>query len=267
MKRLALVWPVLAFCADLVAQANPEPGRGLQNQKSTVADEDLPGRLAASHIRMGKRMSDSQNGLITITGAISDDAGTRQAQLSIQSTGHMLYRENAGRALAFNASGFQKANGNPNQEDDALFESLFAHFPDSVFLQASNGGSFRRLGSHFRADGSSGGGYVGPYWTIFAFSPKQRADVPASKALQQDLFIAVDDLTDLVAEIRVVSESPGGLQRIPQVIQTQFLDWKQYGDQWFPGRIVRLVNGKQAVSFQVQQATVSATVAAQTFVP
>jgi hypothetical protein len=143
-------------------------------------------------------------------------------------------------------------------------ESLLAHFPDMVYLQIATGGTLRRVGSHFRADNSTGGIYTGPYWTVFAFSPFARPGLTSGKALQQQLFIAIDENTGFIAEIKTAVNS-GPKQQ--QVNQTQFSNWTQQGDQWFPGKITRLESGKQVLSFQAQQAAVGPASATTTFKP
>jgi hypothetical protein len=177
----------------------------------------------------------------------------------------MAYRENQGHSVIFNDNGFQGNAGAPGLSDDPIMESLLAHFPDAICLQVASGGSYRRIGSHFRADGSKGGAYTGPYWTVLAFSPRSRPGLAKGRALQQEIFIAIDEKTGLIAEIRAVV-SPGPKQP-PQITQTQFSGWAQKAGQWFPAKIVRLENGKQTLSFQLQQATVGVAAAATTFVP
>ncbi len=103
-----------------------------------------------------------------------------------------------------------------------------------VCLQVATGGSYRRIGNHFRTDSSRGGNYTGSYWTLLAFSPKVRQGLVADKALQQELFIAVDEKTGFIAEVKTVVTS-GTKQQ--QVNQTQFTSWTQQSGQWYPATI------------------------------
>jgi hypothetical protein len=52
-----------------------------------------------------------------------------------------------------------------------------------------------------------------------------------------------------------------------KVTQTQFSNWIQQESQWFPGKIVRLENGTQTLSFQTQQASVGLALGASAFQP
>jgi hypothetical protein len=250
--------------SPLIGQGNSSTSTGwLLNQATLIGLGDIPSHLAMSLEHSGARMMSAAKAQMTINGTVTDGKGSRSAQIVIQAPGYMSYREGQGRAVVFNGNAFQATSGAPSAGDDPVMESLLAHFPDAVCLQAATGGSYRRLGTHFRPDGSKGGSYTGPYWTILAFSPRTRQGLPRGKALQQDLFVAIDEQTGLISEIRVVSKT--GSQQ--QVIQTQFTAWTQQGDQWFPGKITRLENGKQTLSFQLQQASVGTAVPTTVFIP
>ena len=187
--------------------------------------------------------------------------------LTIQAPGYLSYREGQGRAVVLNDSGVQAKGAVAAGDDDAVMETLLGHFPDTVCLQAATGGSLRRIGGHFRADNSTGSNYTGPYWTILAFSPSPRKGLAAGKALQQELFIAIDEATGFIAEVRTVVNTGPASRTVQQVNQTQFSNWFQQGDQWFPGKITRLESGKQTLSFQVQQAAVGTAAAVSAFIP
>jgi hypothetical protein len=122
----------------------------------------------------------------------------------------------------------------------------------------------RRLGSHFRTDDGKTPGYTGPYWTVYAFSPKNRSGLAQGKALQEQVFIAVDEKTGLIGDIRTVINSAPQVQ---SVTQTQFSSWVQQSGQWFPGKIVRLENGAQTLSFQTTQVSVGPALSLTAFQP
>lgn len=244
---------VMVLPAQGTTSGSPAPAGWLLNKGNLILPGDLPRPLATAVEQSGNRMMSADKALITLTGTVTDSHGSRAAQISIQAPGYLVYREGQSRAVAFNDSGVQSSAGAATPDDDAVMESMLAHFPDTVCLQVATGGSLRRIGSHFRADNSRGGTYTGPYWTLLAFSPSKRQGLAAGKALQQELFIAIDEKTGFIAEVKTaVNSSP--TQR--KVNQTQFSNWIQQGDQWFPGKITRLENGIQVLSFQMQQAAV-----------
>jgi hypothetical protein len=230
---------------------------------SLIRPGDLPPHLQTSLEQTGSRMMSADKAQITLAGTASDSHGPRPAQITIQAPGYLIYRDGQNRAVAFNDSGIQSSDGAETPGDDAILESLLAHFPDTVCLQVATGGGYRRIGSHFRTDNSQGEGYTGPYWTVLAFSPGKRPGLTTGKALQQELFIAIDEATGFIAEVKTVVNS--GPQQ--QVNQTQFANWTQQGDQWFPGTITRLENGTQVLSFKVQQAAVGPAAAITIFNP
>ncbi len=243
--------------------AAPPPG-WLLNHGSLILPGDLPSHLATSLEQTGARMMSADKAQITLTGTVTDGQGSRPAQFTIQAPGYLVYREGQSRAIAFDGNGTQSIAGALTSDDEAVMESLLAHFPDMVCLQVATGGGYRRVGSHFRTDNSKGGNYTGAYWTLLAFSPRKRQGLTAGKALQQELFIAIDERTGFIAEVRT-AVSTGPKQQ--QVNETQFTNWTQQGDQWFPGKISRLESGKQVLSFQVQQAAVGPAGPPTMFVP
>jgi hypothetical protein len=149
-------------------------------------------------------------------------------------------------------------------DDERVEESLFAHLPDAVFLQLATSGGTRRVGRNFRTDNGTTPNYAGPYWTLYAYAPAGRAGLNWGGALQQSFFIALDQSTGLISEIRVVSQSPTTAQ---SVTQTKFNKWFQQSGQWFPGEIVRFENGTQVLTFETQQGTAGGQMATSSFTP
>jgi hypothetical protein len=182
----------------------------------------------------------------------------------VQAPGYLAYREGSTRAITYNGSQFSTQSGSLSASDEQVAQSFLAHFPDTVFLQFSAGGSWRRIGNRFRNTAGNSSTYTGPYWTLWAFSPRNRAGLTTGQALQQQIFIAVNEKTGLVDEVRVVTNTA---PKVQTVIETQFNNWAQSGGQWYPGEIVRLEDGKQVLSFQAQGFAVGAAVATSTFQP
>jgi hypothetical protein len=235
----------------------------LSNHGALLLPGDLPPHLAIAHANQGARMMAAEMASVTLTGTVTDSRGTHSAQIVVAAPGYFAYRETSGRTVTFNENGFQ-APGGLSALDDPLIESLLAHLPDAVFLQVASGGAYRRIGSHFRPDGGTTLGYSGPFWSMLAFSPRSRPGLGRGKALQQELFIAVDESTGLLAEVRVVVKTGGQLQ----VTQTDFQNWKEVQPgQWFPATIARYENKIQTLVFQLQGAVVSAAPPASAYVP
>jgi hypothetical protein len=266
-SRLGLILLIalgaLSYLSAQQANTPPDNQGWLANKTDLIAPGDLPRHLEVHLQYSGGRMMSADKALLALTGTVTDDKGARPAQILIQAPGYLSYREGNGHSVVFNGNGFQGNAGPPGQSDESVMESLLAHFPDTVCLQVATGGNLRRLGSHFRPDGSKAANYSGPFWTILAFSPQPRNGLAKGKALQQELFIALDESTGLMAEVRTVN----GTGTKQQVVQTQFTAWTHQGDQWYPGRITRLENGKQTLAFQLQQASVGAAGAVTAFVP
>ena len=130
-------------------------------------------------------------------------------------------------------------------------ESLVAHSPSVMFLEVARGAALQRIGSHFRADASKGAGYRGPYYTVYAFSPIGRPGVSKGSALQQNLFLAFDENTGFLSEVRLVPPRPS-----TNVVQTQFSNWTESNGQKYPGTITRFESGKQVLQFTVEQISV-----------
>jgi hypothetical protein len=239
-------------------------GGSLTNGGFLIRPQDLLPALADSLQAMGSRMTSPDKAQITLAGTVTDGSGSRAAQIIVQAPGYFSYREGQSRAITFDGTHFQTNSGQPTAADEPVLESLRANLPDAVYLQLANGGGLRRIGSHFRTDDGKSKQYLGPTWTVFAFSPKVRPGLGPEAALKQPLFIAIDEQTGLMSDVRVVLNLGSGQQA---VTQTQFSNWIQQGNQWIPGRIVRLENGKPTLSFQTQQATVGAALAPLAFQP
>lgn len=269
-KRIAVA---VAFATALLAASvgraraqavSNTPTFSLANGTSFIAPTDLPPALGAALQQMGGRMTNATTAAITLIGTVTDSKGSRAAQITVQAPGYLSYSEGTTRILTFNGIQLQTNSGQPTTSDEAVFESLLANLPDAMFLQLATGGSVRRLGSHFRADNGKTPGYTGPYWTMYAFSPRNRSGLTQGKALQEQVFIAVDEKTGLVDDIRtVVNTSP----QVQSVTQTEFSNWMQQGSQWFPGKIVRLEDGTQTLSFQTTQASVGPALSLTAFQP
>jgi hypothetical protein len=228
---------------------------------TVIGPADLPPILAGALQNLGGRMTTTAASSVNITGTVNDERGTRTAQLTIQAPGYLSYREGQSRSITFDGTQF-RSNSGGDSDNQPTMESLLAHFPDMIFLQIASGGGWRRVGSHFRTDNGKTPNYSGPYWTIFGFSPAARSGVRKGQALQQTLYVAFDEQTWLMSEVRVAMAGPGGQET---VTQTQFSKWFNQSGQWYPGEIVRLENGKQTLSFQVTQASVGAALPASAF--
>ena len=260
---LLFAFLVPTFGQVTAPKADDTPGL-LLNNSAYISPRDLPSRMAISHEQTGKRMSSADKAQVAITGTITDAKGSRQAQVTIAAPGYMSYREDKGKSLVYDGAGLKGSAGPLVTEEDGLVESLLAHFPDSIYLQFATGGSSRRIGSHFRADGGKAAGYTGPYYTVISFSPAKRTGLEPGKALQQEIFVLIDEKTDLIAEVRTVVNASRGAATVNQ---TQFGNWRKQDDQWFPNTITRMENGKQIFSFQVLQAVAGPADAAEKFKP
>lgn len=242
------------FIAVLVALVYNTPAVAqvsLQSGSNLIQSVDLPHNIGIFFEVMGGRMATPEMAQVTFAGTTSDAKGSRAAQIVVQSPGYMSYREGQARAVTFNGSQMKGSAGGLTDDDKRVSESLMTHLPDAIFLQIATGGTLRRVGGHFRTDSTTSKNYTGPYWTVFAFSPKNRAGLVRGDALQQELFICIDESTGLVSEVRTVVNIGPKQQR---VIQTQFSNWSKQNGQWFPGQVVRLENGAQTLSFNIQQA-------------
>ncbi|MGA7234052.1 MAG: hypothetical protein WBY44_00125 [Bryobacteraceae bacterium] len=229
-----------------------------------IGPSDLASDMTSVLQKMGGRMMSAATAQVVLTGTTTDVNGSRAAQIIVQAPGYLSYREGATRALTFSGSAFQSAGGQLTSGDQQVLESFLAHFPDTILLQQCTGGSLRRIPGHFRNDASRGANYTGPYWRIFEFSPSNRQGLARGQALQQELFVAVDEGTWLISEVRVVTKTqPNAIS----VTQTQFANWVQQNGQWYPGQIVRLENGKQVLSFKTTQGAVGIASAIAAFIP
>ena len=246
----------------VLAQAN-NPGKGwLKHGASFIGPDDLPWEFAAVLKKMGGRLSGVDNALVTIAGTYSEAGETQQVQVSVQAPGYLRFEETGKanpRILTFDGSQFQVKNGKGGQNDMRVQESLMAYMPDTLLLQIAEGGGLRRIGSNFRTDNGKTPNYTGPYWTLYEFTPADRPGLAKGQALQQGIFIAIDQRSALISEVRVVSKAPGAPQ---SVTQTKFNNWLQQNGQWYPGEIVRLENGSQVAKLTTQQGVTGAQISA-----
>jgi hypothetical protein len=271
LKMLCLVSAVAASLASAPSGAAQSTGGSSQAGSGPLAAgsfinlNTLPAQFGGALQALGGRMTNANNASTTFSGTITDDSGSRQAQITVQAPGLLRFQDSASsRVLTFNGNQFQSKNGSGQQNDQRVEESLMANLPDTIFLQLAAGGGLRRIGGGFRTDDGKNPNYTGPYWLLYAFSPRPRPGMTAGQPLQQPIFIAIDEQTGLLAEVRMVANSGKPNQ---QVTQTQFQNWFQQGGQWFPRTIIRLENAKQVLSFQVQQAGVGGQSPATSFQP
>lgn len=266
LGRLSFVLWVAGFLASApgIAQTVVTPFGALQNGHSLIAPGDLPPDMDAVLQKLGGRMQSATAAQITLTGTTTDKNGSRTSQIVVQAPGYLSYREGQTRALTFDGTQFQSNAGPITSADQSVLESFLAHLPDMVCLQFATGGSWRRLGGHFRTDNGKTPNYKGPYWTVYAFSPANRPGLTRGQALQQEIFVAIDEQTWLISEVRIASTTGPGQH---SVTQTQFSGWIQQAGQSFPGKIVRLENGNQVLSFQTTQGNVAAAAPAAAFKP
>lgn len=247
------------------APAIPGTSAGwLFNQQSLIQPGFLPAQFEQALELTGARMTTSNTAQLTYAGTITDGQGKRTAQVTIQAPGYLVYRDSNNHAVAFNGSALQATSGALSSSDEAIAESLLAHFPDMVCLQVATGGSYRRIGTHFRTDNGKTPNYTGPYWTVLAFAPKARSGLTPGAAMQQNLYVAFDERTGYIAEVRTALNTGPKQQH---VIETQFSNWTQSSGQWYPASIVRLESGTQTLSFQVQSINVGPAGPTTIFVP
>jgi len=216
--------------------------------------------------RCFRQSFEAQKGIVQHLAAANGNVYVDSAagRIVIQAPGLHSYRETGGYAATFDGTSFSTASGAPTSADEPIMESLLGNFPDSVMLQALNGAAIRTVGQHFRTDSGNTSNYSGPYWTLIAFAPTPRNGVAWGQPLQQEVFLAIDENTGMLAEVRRVVQIGNAP---PKVTQTQFLQWTQQGGQWFPSQIVRLEAGTRTLSFAVQSASVGAAVATTAFQP
>jgi hypothetical protein len=254
----------VASTAAQTATVSSQPTGWLLNQQSLIQPGVLPAQLEQALELTGSRMMTADKAQIAYTGTITDAQGPRTAQITIQAPGYLLYRDSNNHSVAFNGSALQSTSGALSSSDEAIAESLLAHFPDMVCLQVATGGSYRRIGTHFRTDNGKTPNYTGPSWTLLAFAPSARTGLTLGAALQQNLYVALDEETGYIAEVRTVVNT-GPKQQ--QVTETQFSNWTQLAGQWYPASIVRLESGTQTLSFQVQSIVVGQAGPTTGFVP
>jgi hypothetical protein len=264
----ALIYSALFLMAMAVARAQgpvtiTSSSAGWLTSGNFIGPNDLPYDMASVLQKMGSRMMSAGMAQVALTGTTTDGNGSRAAQIIVQAPGYLSYREGTTRALTFNGSNFQSSSGQLTFSDEQVVESFLSHFPDTVLLQLCTGGSLRRVPGHFRSDASRGQTYTGPYWRIFEFSPSNRQGLVRGQALQQEVFVAVDEATWFVSEVRVVTKTAN----VVSVIETQFTNWFQQNGQWYPGQIARLENGAQVLSFTATQGAVGAASAVTAFIP
>jgi hypothetical protein len=254
----------LAWASFIYAQTVGSSSTPPTAASGLITPGSLPPELAMLNQRMGGRMTAPANAQLSLVGTTTDSKGARTGTITIQAPGLFSYRETGGYAATFNGSSLSTNSGAMTSADEPIMESLLGNFPDSVMLQALNGAAIRTVGRHFRTDSGNTSGYTGPYWTLIAFAPTPRKGLSWGQPLQQEVFLAIDESTGMLAEVRRVVQVGNNP---PQVTQTQFLQWTQQGSQWFPSQIVRLEAGKQTLSFAVQSASVGAAMAATAFQP
>jgi hypothetical protein len=265
MKR----WPSVCFLqlavvfSGFLAPAYAQPGS--VKHGDLIAPGDLPAVFAASLKRMGGRLTSADKATTVISGTLTEASGTVPAQIIVQAPGYLRFQESGGsRVLTYDGNQWQAKNGKGGQEDQRVKESLLAHLPDAFFLQLANGGSVRHIGGGFRTDDGKTPNYSGPYWTLYAYTPTTRRGLAWGEALQQGYFVAIDQKTGLLSEIRVVLESSN---TTPQVTQTKFNNWTAQAGQWYPSEILRLENGQQVLRFTLQQGSTGAQLPTTTFEP
>ena len=221
---------------------------------SLIGPSDLLPDFAGALQRMGGRMMSASKANVAVTGTVTDANGSRPATITVQAPGYLRYQESStSRVLTFNGSAFSNKSGKIDAADTPVIESLLTNFPDAVFLQLARKGLLRRIGSGFRTDDGTTANYQGPWWTLYAFAPRAWPGLAIGQPLQQDMLVAIDQSNGLLSEVRVVHNFG---QTSQHVTQTQYSGWFQQLGQWYPGKIVRLEDGQQVLSFQSSQASV-----------
>ena len=267
MRKLTVISTRLARQIFYLALVLTFTKAGLGQSSSFILPGNLPPEFVVAWQKLGIRMTNSGNASVMLTGTLTDQAGSRTVQMTVQTPGYLRFQDfSSSRVLTFNGSQFQSNNTGSAAEDQMVKESLMANLPDMIFLQVANGGGLRRIGGGFRTDDGKTPNYTGPFWFLYTFSPLNRSGLTRGQPLQQEIFIAVDQQTGLLAEVRIVTNAGTPSQT---VTQTQFNNWFQFGNQSFPGQIVRLENGKQVLSFQTSpdQTLVQQQLPLSTFTP
>src|SRR5262249_40857086 len=106
----------------------PAQQLSLKNGKNLIDPTDLPQSMVGILGALGGRMMTADKAQVVIAGNITDSAGSRAAQITVQSPGYLSYREGQGRAITFNGAQFKTKSGSLSADDERIFESLLAHF-------------------------------------------------------------------------------------------------------------------------------------------
>jgi hypothetical protein len=227
-----------------------------------IASEDLPGEFALSLKKMGSRLMSADKAAIGVAGTLTDDSGTRQVRITVQAPGYLRFQDDGNSdVIAYDGTSWR--NTKSSGGDARIEESLLASFPDAVLLQIASGAGLRRIGGRFRTDDGKTPNYSGPYWTLYEFAPPAHPGLAPGQALQQSQFVALDEKTWLISEVRRVE----GSKAAPQVTQTKFNNWFEQDGQWYPGEIVRFEQGKQALKLSIHQASTGSQLATSVFQP
>lgn len=106
------------------------------------------------------------------------------------------------------------------------------------------------MGGQFRLDDGKAANYTGPFVNYYeqVLLPRTKGNLHGAEIRR---LIAIDSATQLLRFVRYFTIGKNDVST-----ETQFNSWRRFGDQWFPGEIVRLEAGRQIFRFQVTRAEV-----------
>ncbi len=197
---------------------------------------------------IGDRLQTIGKSRVTIGGTLNDGRTERQISYSWQLPGLFRLEDNRGSIMQFNGNRLDvNAVARRSGDDVGVIQSLIGDQIETILWSIAETGSVHLIGARFRLDDTrnsvDGGPWVNYYEQVLA--PQAKGNFTGVEIRR---LIAVDSVTQRLRFVRYFSANQKGI-----LAETEFVNWRLVGQQWFPSEIVRRENQKEVFRFRIAQ--------------
>lgn len=236
----ALVLGITNLCAE------PPIGRGRAQQLR--ADVAL---LLDNH---GDRLTRDGKERLAIAATLSRGGKASGAVRLLLEAPDKVRIEESGAVFGSDGDDRWKGGGTAAKDELDLIETLLYDSMDRFLIGQSEGLPTRLLGTRFRADGRTGGNYVGVLYDVFDVEEQVR-DRGAKRRLSKRFFVNSD--SQRLERVEYAVDAPSGRLHVA----VQLANWRRIDGNDIPGSVVRYENGVETHKLEIGAATISAKAA------
>jgi hypothetical protein len=264
-KQQRIFWPsllmlvlgltALAFASGRRTRAsktiytNQSPAASTIAGRRYVRRASLWPQLQSNLKALGDRLEKPGKERLTLIGTLSLEGQTQPVLLVLEFPDRLrleLQRGAQRYVITFDGKRAAKTGGALDQFEEDLVETLVDDSAEHFFSGQGNGLATRFLGSRFRGDDGKQPNYTGPFYDIYQTHEQFKHGATTSEETKVYCFDSRTLLLERVAYRDPVSQAP---------VEIRIAGWREVQGQQAPTQIVRIQEGRPALTLIVSSAS------------